>query len=232
MKNNVCNLFLRMAPAAILLLTPALASADAIILLPSSPTVAVGDVFQLNLFAASLPLGAYDVTFSYNPLLASIDPSLVNFDIHLGAPDNSFQSVIPTLDTLELAEVSFLTSAADLAALQSDPTYRLAVIPVKALQPGIVSFDFVSTPFTAASDYTGALLDGVSYQGASVTIQEVTSEPPPPPPAADAPESGSALLLFSGLALLAAARLLRQASPGHSGAAAEPVPEVDARRLS
>src|SRR5207237_1630114 len=108
----------RMAAAVILLLTPGAGSASNLYLAPSSPTVMEGDLFQLDLFASGVGLGAYDVTFSYNPLLASIDPSLITFDTHLGAPDNSFAFVFADLDTLELGEVSFLTNATDLAAMQ------------------------------------------------------------------------------------------------------------------
>jgi hypothetical protein len=189
-----------MAPAAILFLAPALVQASTISLVPSSTTVAVGDVFELDLNALGLPLGAYDVTFSYNPLLAGIDPNLVTFDTHLGGPDNSLQFATGGLDTLELTEVSFLTNPADLQALQTDGSYPLSHIQVTALAPGTVSFDFVPTMFTEASDYNGNSISGVTYLGATVTIQAPTGPPPPPP--ADAPEPGAPVMLLSGLVLV------------------------------
>jgi hypothetical protein len=207
-KNTIINLFARMAPAAILLFAPALASADTIRLVPSSTTVTVGDVFNVDLIAASLQLGGYDVTFSYDPLLAWINLDQVTFDSHLGGADNSFPFWFAGLDTLELTEVSFLTSAPDLAALQSDPSYPLAHIGMKALLPGTLTLDFVSSPFTGGTDYSGLPIDGVTYEGASVTI--LAAEPPPP--TSPVPEPDSVVLLLTGIGLLALARLVQRAA--------------------
>src|SRR5262249_1744431 len=137
--------------------------------------------------------------------LAFIDENLVTFDSHLGGPDNSLPMLFTGLDTLELAEVSFLTAAADLAALQARPSYTLAHIQVEALPPRALPSDFGSAPFATATDYSGTPIDTVMYQGTSVTILAV--EPPPPPPASDAPEPDSAFLLLTGTCLVVGARL-------------------------
>ena len=205
-KSTLHNLFARTAPVAILLFASALASADTILLVLSSTTITVGDTFTLDLIASNLQLGGYDVTFHYNPLLASIDNSQVLFDTHLGAPDNSFSMTFADLDTLELAEVSFLTSAADLAALQTDSSYPLAHIPVKALLPGTLSLDFASTPFTSVTDYAGVPVSSVTYESAVVTILDAT-QPPLPPTPTETPEPGSVVLLVTGVALMAGGRL-------------------------
>ena len=70
------------------------------------PNGQITATFQYTGGSAAAPLDAYDVTFSYNPLLAAMDPNLVTFDTHLGGPDNSLQFATAGLDTLELTEVS------------------------------------------------------------------------------------------------------------------------------
>jgi len=210
--NALYNLFARMARAAVLSVAvptvimfvgPAVSSAAMIRLVPSSTFVMVDEIFSLDLIATDIGLGGYDVTFSYSPLLALIDESLVTFDTHLGGPANSFPLLFAGLDTLELAEVSFLTSPADLAALQSDPSYPLAHILVRALSPGTLVFDFVPTPFTIASDYLGTSIEGVIYQGASVTVN--VADPPP----SSVPEPDSWIMLLTGLCLMTLPRWKR-----------------------
>lgn len=209
-KNNLQKLLSRMAPAAILLLMPVLGSAGTISLVPSKLTLTEGEGFQLDLIATDLHPGAYDVTFSYNPLLVGIDESLVTFDSHLGAPDNAFQFIFPDLDSLELGEVSFLTNATDLDALQADPSFPLAHIPVKALLPGIATFNFVTTAFTGVGDYAGNPVTDVTYQDASVTIASAAC---PPPAASEVPEAGTVFLTVSGLLLVFTGRLRRRPRP-------------------
>jgi hypothetical protein len=170
--------------------------------------VTQGDIFQLDLVATNVQLGAYDLTFQYNPLLVLIDPDLVMFDTHLGGPDGSFTFAIGGLDTLETVEVSFLTSATDLAALQTGASYPLAHIQVKALAPGTAVFDFVTTPYTDVSNYSGTQLTGLAYQAASVTIL-AAAEPPPPPPSGEVPEPSSTILLVSGAGFVLVSRLRR-----------------------
>jgi len=203
-KNILTKLLARMAPA-ILFFAPALGSASTISLVPSSTVVTVGDTFTVDLIASDLQLGGYDVTFGYNPLLGGIDLDHIDFDVHLGGPANSFAAWIATLDTLELTEVSFLTSPADLMALQGDPCFALAHIPVTALIPGVLSLDFTPSPFFGATDYSGAPIEGVNYVGASITIL-----PAAEPPASEAPEPHPAVLILTGVCLVAAARLGRR----------------------
>jgi len=210
-KNTLCKLLTRMAQAAILLLTPTLMRADSISLVASSPTVTVGGTFQLDVIATNLQLGGYDVMFSYNPLLGLIDSNLIAFDSFLGGPSDSFALAFAGLDNIELAEVSFLTNAADLAALQTGASYPLAHIQVKALAAGTLTFGFVSTPFTVASGYSGEPIDGVTYHGTSVVIQAPNE--PTPPPTESVPEPGTALFLMLGVGFIVAARLLRKPAP-------------------
>ena len=209
MKNHHYSVFTRMAQAAILLFTPALLPAATISLLTSTNTVTVGNTFQVDLVATGIQLGAYDVTFGYNPLLALIDENLVTSDVHLGGPDNSFTFLFAGLDSLELGEVSFLTNPSDLAALQSDPSFPLAHIQVEALAVGTLSLDFISNSFTTLSDYNGNAIDGVVFQGASINIV-AAGDPDPTPPPAEAPEPGTILFLLSGLCFLLSAGLRKR----------------------
>jgi hypothetical protein len=205
MKNNtIRTLSIRMAATAILLLAPASMRAASISLEPSSTVVSVGNVFTIDVMANNLGLGAYDVTFSYSPLIVFVDTAQVTFDSHLGAPDNSFQFVDQTLDTIEVAEVSFFTRSADLAALQTGVSFPLAHIQVKALQPGTAPFNFVSTPYTAVSDYSGTAIDGLAYQATSVLIQE-------PVASTDTPEPAAPILIVSALCVLTSGRFRREA---------------------
>jgi len=203
-----------MAPAAILMLAPKLTlAAPTISLIPSSTTVKIGEVFQLDVFAKDLDVGAYDVTFQYNPLNASIDQNQVTFDNFLGGPLNSFQSLFAGLDTLELAEVSFLTSPDDLNTLQAGRYFPLAHIQVKPLAAGTLSFDFTPTDFTLISDYVGNPIAGVAYQGASVFVMPPDDNPPPPPPpggGSEVPEPSGVVLLLSGVGFIAVGRLWRR----------------------
>jgi hypothetical protein len=196
----MCNVFARDA-LILATLTVAVVRGGMISLVPSTTTVDQGQSFQLDVTATDLQLGAYDVTFTYNPVLVSINSSNVIFDTHLGGPDNSFPSVLSGLDNLELAEVSFLTDPADLAALQG-PTYPLAHIPVTALQPGTVNFDF-AVAVSVGSDYTGEPIVGLMLEGASVTVEG--SSPPP-----NVPEPGTAAITAVGVCLFAASRLRRR----------------------
>lgn len=203
-KNTLNTWIRRTALAAVLLSIPTLARAATIELIPSDTIVNVGDVFDIDLVAIAIQLGAYDFLIAYNPLLVSIDPALVAFDTHLGGPDASLPSVTPGLDSLELAEVSFLTNASVLAALQSGPSYPLAHVKAKVLKAGTITFEFVSTPFTSATDYNGVPIGGVVYAGTSVMA---TGSIPPDPPTVPEPSSGA--LLSAGLGLLVASRLRR-----------------------
>jgi hypothetical protein len=208
MKSNIARtVSIRMAALAILLLAPAVMHAASISLQASANVVTVGDLFVVDVMANELGLGAYDVTFQYSPLLVFIDSALVTFDTHLGAPDNSFAFTNQTLDTIEVAEVSFFTTASDLAALQTAPSYPLAHIQVKATQAGTAAFNFITTPYTAVSDYAGNETTGVAYQGISVLIQNAPDLPPAPPETGAAPEGSSAVLCLFGLALVTLSRV-------------------------
>lgn len=207
MKAKTLKRLVKFAPAAVLLMMPALASAD-IGLQPSNTTVQVGDTFELDVVITGLQLGAYDLFFQYNPLLVSIDLSQVTFDSHLGGPANSFSVAGGGLDTVELTEVSFLTDPAELAALQSGSSYVVAHVVAKALAAGTASFGF-TTSGNVASDYNGADIAGISYVGSSVSIGSST---PTGPPTSAVPEPSTLLLLAPGVAVLLV-RMRRPARP-------------------
>jgi hypothetical protein len=194
----------------ILLFTSHLGQADIVLLTPSAPVVTQGCTFDLDLSALGIGLGAYDVTIAYNPLLAAIDDTLVSFDTHLGGPSDSLAFTSSGLDTLELVEVSFLTDPVDLSALQPGTGYALAHIAVRALQPGVASFDFVATPSSVASDYAGVPIEGVAFEGTSVRIESAAG---PPPSAVPEPVSASLLLtVLGGLGLAKYGRAARNSS--------------------
>src|SRR5215510_3964639 len=142
------RLLLGMAGAAILAFSPGAAAAGIISLVPSHSTVTAGDIFQVDLIATDLQIGGYDLILGYNPLLGLIEESGVLFDSSLGGPDDSFTFLFPGLDSLELGEVSLLTSPADLAARQSSLSFPLAHLTVTALSAGTLNFDFVSALYT------------------------------------------------------------------------------------
>ncbi len=203
-------LLTRVAQAAILLFAPALASASSFVLIPSRTTVTAGDSFTVDLFASDLQLGGFDVTFGYNPLLGQIDLDNLAFDTYLGGPDNSFAFWFADLDTLETAELSFVTSADELAALQSLENYPLVHIPFQALQPGTLVLDFVASPFSGGTDYAGLPIGGVTYQGTSITILAPAAPPPDDPPPSGVPEPGPAVLVLTGAGLVGISRLIRR----------------------
>ena len=74
-----------------------------------------------------------------------------------------------------------------------------------ALIPGVLSLDFISSPFFGGTDYLGAPIEGITYLGASITILPAT-EPPP----SETPEPHSAILILTGVCLVTAARLGRR----------------------
>ena len=197
---------LRMACTAILAFLPGAAKAGTISLAPSQTTVTVGDVFQVHVIASDLQLGGYDLILSYNPLLAAIFETDLTFDSRLGGPTDSFTFLFPGLDTLEFGEVSLLTSESDLAALQNQPSFPLAHISVKALTPGLLMLDFVSTSYTGATNYSGAPVGDITYQAAAVSVVD---PPPQDFPPVHIPEPTTAPLMAIAVVLLPAIRVWR-----------------------
>ena len=185
-KNTLTKLFARIAPVAILMFIPAVASADLVTVSASASSVRVGDTIDLDIIATGLQIGAFDLTLDFNALLGLVDENQVTFGGYLGGPLDSLSLASLGLDSLDLTEISFLTGS-DLAALQSGTGYSLAHIRVKALAAGRLSFDFLDSLF---SDYDGHTISGVRFQGATIDILD---SPPPSP----VPEPNGSILMLS-----------------------------------
>jgi hypothetical protein len=176
MKNRLFQSFARAAFATVLFLSPALMRADVISIVPASTTATVGDTIKLDVIATGVPLGSFDFTMSFAPALVSFTSGA--YDTFLAGPAMSFQQDPPVvgLDNVEMAEVSF-AAPADLAALQSGGSYRIATLLFKALSPGTADFNLLSTVF---SDYAGSVVTP-GLQGASISISGPVTSPVPEP---------------------------------------------------
>jgi hypothetical protein len=148
---------------------PGAARAISLTLVPSAPSVALGDPLTVTLQASALAgaaVGAFDVDLGFDParlafLSASFGAALG--DVSLG---EQLTDVIAGAGTLNVAAVSLLDPVA-LAALQGDPVALVSItFQTLAAGTGAVSVDaaLISDAFAAAlavDDRTGASVEVV-----------------------------------------------------------------------
>jgi hypothetical protein len=165
----------RMATMAILLLGCGAAAKANMIISSPAPSVIAGSVFEVDVIAASVNLGGYQLSIGFSPLLASL--TSVSFDVYLGSP-LSFTFSQQNIDSVDLSEVSF-ADASTLQALQGNPPgnqYSLVRLMFHADSPGVAQFTFLTPVLT---DYLGDPVT-TTYQGTSVTITDAATVTPEP----------------------------------------------------
>jgi hypothetical protein len=172
---------------------PLYVSAEMITLQPSQATYVVGSTVVLDIVAGDGNVGAYDLSVSFDPQL--LWPNAIGFDTFLGGPLLSSQDSSVGLNSLELAETSWLDPDTIIALQQGD--FRLAHLEFEALMPGVTVVSFTSALVTDPyADFLSPTLGS-----ATVTIQERSGE--------TVPEPGSGLLCIAGL-LAIGSRAIRQ----------------------
>jgi hypothetical protein len=164
---------LRSAVALGLLVHPLCVSAEVIGFDPSQTEQAVGSKVVLDIVAADLTLGAFDLTVSFDPMLLS--PSAIEFDTFLGFPF-SIQDSSMGFSSLNVTETSLL-SPGELILLQQGG-FRLARLSFDAMMSGVTEVSFTSA--------TVADADGVLFSpnlgSATVTIRAQSDPAVPEPP--------------------------------------------------
>jgi hypothetical protein len=169
---------------------------------PDEPTL-VGQILAVDVLIGPPGLGnfaapsvrSFDLDVSYDPShLAFVD---VVFDVYLGTPDvQALTDFGAAGGVVDLAEVSLLSPASALHALQPD-SFHLATLRFTTLSEATSALAFTQT---LVSDTGGTAFAIDAATGTSVT--------------SIVPEPGTAWLLALGLAGLAASRAPRQPPPG------------------
>jgi hypothetical protein len=133
---------------------------------PSSQTVAPGMPFSVGIQVTNpgpMGVGDFDLAITFNSAILSA--SVINFGTFLGGPVNSIQGSSIGPGSLELSEVSFLSSS-DLIALQPS-SFTLATITFSGLGLGSSPLNFSAITI---DDANGSGLDLSSLPG-SVLVQ-------------------------------------------------------------
>jgi hypothetical protein len=168
-------------------LAPRESAAVSIALVPSAPSVAVGDSFTLTLEVSALAgaaVGAFDVDVSFDPALFALVG--VSFGFALGGAGEQLTDVVNGTGSVSLGAVSLLTPG-ELAALVTDPLV-LATLTFEATSAGSGAFGIADA---LLSDAFAAGLATTSQTGATVDA---------------VPEPALALLLALGAGALARRR--------------------------
>src|SRR5512138_3753574 len=159
----------RAAATAALLFSAIPANAATIFLTPSAANVTVGSNFTVDVMAEDVNLGGFDLVVIFKPLLSSYVST--QFGSALGNPDNdTFYQATANLDVLSISQVSFITDAATLDALQGalPNVFKLATLTFKADAAGTATFNF-DLAASGLTDYVGRPLPA-EFVGTSVTI--------------------------------------------------------------
>jgi hypothetical protein len=148
---------------------------------PSAQAVDVGDIATVDLVVSGLgngaapSLGAWAVTFDYDPSIVSISMGGITFGSLLDLPPFGSDTSLSTAGggNVSLFEVSF-ADALDLDAAQPD-SFTLATLNFSALAPGSSP---LSVTFVDLSDEVGRHLDAgaqngvIRVRGGEVTVPE------------------------------------------------------------
>ncbi|MBU0602010.1 MAG: cohesin domain-containing protein [Gammaproteobacteria bacterium] len=160
--------------------------AQSLSVVPSSPVVAPGDTFSIDIVVTDLgdtaasTLGTYDLSVAFDPSLVKVFG--ITFGNGLDVFDlGSLFTVSSGFGTISLYELSF-DSIDDLVALQPD-AFTLATLTFKAISLGTTPFDVSVTAF---GDAFGDSLP-VTLTGSSVAV---------------VPEPQTLALMLAGLGLI------------------------------